>query len=560
MSAVAPGGSADSVVGPFRVLAPLSKGGMACVDLARPLDGGPICVLKQLHGSLEADDDAARRFAREAQLAALLEHPNIARLVGSGRAEGRLFIATELVRGVTFEQLNRGLWAQRRPLSAPLALGPVLPVLRALEYAHALRDEEGRPVGIVHRDLSSKNVMVNTQGRVKIIDFGVAKGAVDDHRTATGMLMGTPLYMSPEQAAGRRVDHRSDLYTVGVVLWELLAGRRLVTAKGQAQMLMAVSKERAPDLSTVRPEIPRPLSEVVRRALEKIPSARFEDARAFRAALSEASDGVGLADEAAVAAFVGALMRDRFEALDRLLASVDRTPPAAASTGEPERSDPTAAPARARSPLRLGAGLVAIAAAGLLVATGWWAREGAPSPRPVEPTRPSALPALPAPPAPSARAEPPDRSTPSRASEALDPNLLDDVTARPSDPARPPRRTPRPGSGSTGLDRNPSEEGRPPALGADAEPTRPERPPATASPRAQLQPLLDRYRRTGSTGAATKLYGRLRGYARGPAAPGVRSCIEAVLGALDFLKYDDVASTAPLFDEAIDCMRHRDGP
>jgi serine/threonine-protein kinase len=542
------GGAVDCSVGPFRILSPLSKGGMATVDLARPADGGPVCVLKQLHGALETDHDAARRFAREAQLATLLDHPNIARLVGSGRAGGRLYIATELVRGVTFEQLNRRLWPERRPVPVPLALGLILPVLRALEHAHALRDEAGRPVGLVHRDLSSKNLMVDAQGRVKIIDFGVAKGAVDDHRTATGMLMGTPLYMSPEQAAGRRVDHRSDLYTVGVVLWELLAGRRLVRAKGPAQMLMAVSKEPAPDLSTLRPEIPRPLNDVIRRALQKAPTARFESARSFLAALTEASGSLGVADEAAVAGWVQTTMHERFAALDRLLKGLE-APPAAAPTSQPSASsDSRGAPGRSRSRPRLSV----IVAAALLLAAGWMALVVRPTSRPSElgAREPSGPNALPAPASTAARVEPRAVPDPSPAAATSEASSAKEISDRPS---------PR-DSTSTDAARARTKRRARPAPREEVAPAAAAPQPAAPSSLARFQPLLDRYRQVGGVGAATELYGELRRYARGPAAPDERSCIEAVLGALDFLKYDDIASAAPLFAEALDCLRHREGP
>lgn len=563
-------GSADDVIGPFRVLAPFSRGGMARVDLAQPTAGGPICVLKQLHASLQSDDDAARRFAREAQLVAMLDHPNIARRVGSGRVDDRLYIATELVRGVTFERINRHLWSQGRRLPVDMAVALILDALRGLEAAHALRDAEGREVGVVHRDLSTKNLMLDVEGQVKIIDFGVAKGAVDDHRTATGMLMGTPLYMSPEQAAGRRVDRRSDLYTLGVVLWELLAGRRLVSAKEPAQMLMAVSRDAAPDVAGVRPEVPPALAAAVRRALEKDPAHRFASAAAFREAIEAASRRFAPADAARRAAWLREQLPEDLDELERRLAALraaaprpDRSDPDAAeptvwqaARSRPPGSTPAEPSSSRRSALTWSVGAAAVIA---IVGAGWLVAPAspvstptaAPRPRAVEPAavdpQPRARAAAPSPPVGSA-AEGASGPAPETRADPPTPPELRRAPARPRPPPAPSaasRVAPASRSRSARVDRSamtrPVDPGPSGAGPAEAE-------------AAPLRALLARYRATGQVQLATELYGQLRARARA-AEPAEKACLRSLFGALDLVKYDDVDATAPVFAEAVDCLR-----
>lgn len=275
-------------LGRYTLVAPLGEGGMASVHVARR-DGDPrVCVLKQLHVAYEHHTETRRRFQREAHIASLLDHPNIARVVDAGM-EGDIFcLALEMVAGRTVEQVAAAARRLGGTLPFEVSLRVVMETLDGLAHAHARCGPDGRPLGLVHRDAGPRNVMLGFDGSVKIIDFGIAKGAVDDHRTAAGVLMGTPFYMSPEQARAESVDARSDLYTVAVVLYELLVGCRLVQKKGQASILRSVVHEPAPSLLTVNRHAPPALEPVLARALDKAPEARFQTAQDFREALANA--------------------------------------------------------------------------------------------------------------------------------------------------------------------------------------------------------------------------------------------------------------------------------
>lgn len=275
-------------LGRYTLLSPLGEGGMATVHVAQR-DGDPrLCVLKQLHLRLTDHEETSRRFYREAHIASQLNHPGIARVVDAGVEDGVFCIALELIAGQTVEQIIRRARARGGTLPFEVSIHILLQALDALVHAHELSGPDGTPLGLVHRDLSPRNIMVGYDGHAKLIDFGIAKGRVDDHQTAVGVLMGTPYYMSPEQARALEVDPRSDLYTLGAVFFELLTGHRLVSAKGRARILMAVVQDPTPKLSVRNPLAPPELGPVLEKALEKDPDRRFPTARSFRAALFEA--------------------------------------------------------------------------------------------------------------------------------------------------------------------------------------------------------------------------------------------------------------------------------
>lgn len=261
---------------------------MATVHVARRDGSDQALVLKQLHEQLAENEETSRRFQREANIASALDHSGIAKVKYAGVEDGIFCIALECIAGRTVEQMSKAAKARGGTLPFEVSVQVILQALEALAYAHEFIGPDGRSLGLVHRDLSPRNVMVGFDGVVKIIDFGIAKGRVDDHRTALGVLMGTPYYMSPEQARAVEIDHRSDIYTLGVVLFEMLTGRRLVQAKGRANILVSVVREPAPNLLDRNPHAPPELAPVLQRALGKKPETRFPSARAFHQALSQA--------------------------------------------------------------------------------------------------------------------------------------------------------------------------------------------------------------------------------------------------------------------------------
>jgi len=286
-------------VGPYTLLDALGEGGMARVYLAQRQGSPELCVLKVLHAALQTHTEAARRFQREAHIASQLDHAHIAPILDAGFDQERFYLTMPLIEGEHVEQLVQQAARQGRRLPVPVALGIAMQVLDALSYAHELRDPEGKALGLVHRDLSPRNVMVDYDGRAHIIDFGVAKGQVDDFKTASGVLMGTPYYMSPEQAQALRVDHRSDLYTFATVLYEMLTGQRTATGKSRSAVLLAVVRGVPPAASILNEQVPLALDAVLARALEKEAEDRFSSAREFSQAILQVvgEDGIAKSDQ-----------------------------------------------------------------------------------------------------------------------------------------------------------------------------------------------------------------------------------------------------------------------
>jgi eukaryotic-like serine/threonine-protein kinase len=266
----------DTMVdGRYRAVRRIGSGGMAEVWCAEDEVLGRRVALKLMGGRFVEDPEFRERFRREAQAAAGLTHPNIVAIFDRSEWDGVPYIAMELVDGRTLKELV----AERGPLPPEIAIGLTEQILRALGYAHRR--------GIVHRDVKPQNVILDPDGQAKVADFGIARAGNSD-MTQTGTIVGTVQYLSPEQAEGHPVDRRSDLYSVGVVLYELLTGR--VPFDGEAPISIAIKhiNERPVPPGQLRPGIPPALEAVVLRALEKDPARRFQSAEEFVAALETA--------------------------------------------------------------------------------------------------------------------------------------------------------------------------------------------------------------------------------------------------------------------------------
>ena len=258
----------------YRLLSRLGSGGMAEVWAAEDTELGRQVALKLLHSRLAADQDFVERFRREASAAAGLQHPNVVSVYDRGESQGTYYIAMEYLRGSSLKDLVR-----RGPLEPRYAVELVVQVLKAARFAHRN--------GIIHRDLKPHNVMLDDEGRVKVTDFGIARAGASD-MTETGSVMGTAQYLSPEQAQGHAVTASSDLYSIGVMLFELLTGR--VPFEGESPVTIALRhvSEAPPAPSQLNPAVPPALDAVVLRALAKEPRERFADADEFVAALTAA--------------------------------------------------------------------------------------------------------------------------------------------------------------------------------------------------------------------------------------------------------------------------------
>jgi len=269
----------DTIVdGRYRIIGRLGSGGMADVYEAEDTQLGRRVALKLLYRRFAEDAEFVERFRREASSAAGLSHPNIVQVFDRGQWDGTYYIAMELLEGRNLKEVVRDHGA----LDPALAADIVLQILKAARFAHRR--------GVVHRDIKPHNVIVDQEGRAKVTDFGIARAGSSD-MTETGSIMGTAQYLSPEQAQGHPVDARSDLYSIGVVLYELLCGVPPFDADSPVTIaLKQVSEEPLPPRQR-NPAVPPPLDAVTLRALRKEPAERFQDADAFIAALETAMSG-----------------------------------------------------------------------------------------------------------------------------------------------------------------------------------------------------------------------------------------------------------------------------
>ncbi|HEY6477662.1 MAG TPA: serine/threonine-protein kinase [Polyangia bacterium] len=256
--------------GPYLVVRVSGAGDMGRVELALRMDtkDPEICVIKRLHGALH-DEDQEARFRREGQIAARLEHENIARTLRIEKIDGQLCIAQEFIEGVNLGRVMRQLGA--RPLPITVAVHLVGQIARALGHAHGF----GR-LGIVHRDVTPENVMISFAGDVKLIDFGIARSAVDEAVTNLGVVVGRRSYVPPEAWNGAELDGRGDVYALGVVLWEVLTGRR---AEETAEPTLGDPRE-------LNPEVPSLLGQIVERAMAPAREQRYQTADELAAALA----------------------------------------------------------------------------------------------------------------------------------------------------------------------------------------------------------------------------------------------------------------------------------
>ena len=260
------------IIGDYRVSGLLGVGGMGSVYQVRNLITDREEALKVLLPDLNTHADLAERFSREIRIHASLEHPNIAQLRTALRVNNQLVMIMELVPGETIEQrIARG------PIDVPTAAAVAKQVLAALTYAHAR--------GVIHRDIKPANIMVTPAGLVKVMDFGIAAGAPARRLTKTGLAVGSLYYMSPEQIRAMPVDGRSDIYSLGVTLYEMLVGRRPFEGASDFELMKAHLEQQPPPVSAWNAQLPASLAAAVTRAISKRPEDRFQSAAEFAGAL-----------------------------------------------------------------------------------------------------------------------------------------------------------------------------------------------------------------------------------------------------------------------------------
>ena len=264
-----------------------------------------IVAIKRILPQFSLDKRLIGMLVNEARLSLVLSHPNVVPVLDFGMVDGNYFIAMEYVQGKDLKSIMIRCKTREADLPFAMAIHTIVQVLRGLDYAYNKRDQYDRPLHIVHRDISPQNVMVSMWGEVKVLDFGIAKATTKDGDTQAGILKGKFSYMSPEQARGEDIDHRSDIYSAGVVLWELLTLESCFQAETDLRLLDHVRQGKIRDPSIVNPKVPRELAYLVLRAMNKKPRKRFQRAVEFADALENFQlDRYGAVTDADLAAFV----------------------------------------------------------------------------------------------------------------------------------------------------------------------------------------------------------------------------------------------------------------
>ncbi len=295
-------------VGKYELLLPLGTGGTATVYLARTRGVAGFereVALKLVHAHLRSDEESRLHLLEEARLAARIRHPNVVPVTEVDADACGVFLVMDYVEGEALSGLVRVLRDQNHRLPPRLIARIMNDSLAGLHAAHELRDPQGQFIGLVHRDFSPQNILVGIEGVARLADFGVAKAASRTVRTKTGLVKGKVAYMSPEQARGHKVDRRCDVWAAGVVIWELVTGRKLYDHEDDVATLLSVVTEEPPRLASVMQGVPRALDEAVAYALTSDVNNRCPSAEAFRCMLESAWDECGgMASTSELGAFV----------------------------------------------------------------------------------------------------------------------------------------------------------------------------------------------------------------------------------------------------------------
>ncbi|AKJ04417.1 serine/threonine-protein kinase [Archangium gephyra] len=308
-------------LGRYQLMGKLASGGMAEVYLAKaagPMGFEKKLVVKRILPHLAEDSSFIEMFFSEARLVALLNHPNIVQIFDFGEADGAYFLAMEYIDGFNLRTLLKRAHATGGPLPVPLCAKIVSTACEGLAYAHEFVDPTtGKPLQLVHRDISPDNILVSSSGAVKLVDFGIAKAANQMHRTQTGVVKGKVAYMPPEQLQGKALDARADLFALGVVLYELLSGQKPFEAESEAGMMQAILFEPPVPVTERRGDVPTSIQRVLERALAKDRNARYASCRELQMDLERylrtCEDPVGPIDIARLVARISSLEQAKTE-------------------------------------------------------------------------------------------------------------------------------------------------------------------------------------------------------------------------------------------------------
>lgn len=276
----------DQRLGRYRLCFEVAHGGMATVYLARadgPGGFGKLVALKRIHPHLARERAFVDMFLDEARIASMLSHPNVCGVTDFGQADETYYLTMEYLVGESLGHVHHKL-AQRQRVSPidnliPIACRILADACEGLHSAHELKGPLGKPLNLVHRDISPHNLFVTFEGSVKVVDFGIARAAGRLHHTKAGAVKGKFPYMAPEVLEGKEIDRRADVWALGVVLWETIALKRLFRRQTDSETLLAVLQKPIPRLSEVNPSVPAELDRIVERALARRPEDRYATAR-----------------------------------------------------------------------------------------------------------------------------------------------------------------------------------------------------------------------------------------------------------------------------------------
>ncbi|AKQ70089.1 serine/threonine protein kinase [Myxococcus hansupus] len=314
-------------IGKYEVVTQLSVGGMA--ELFLGFTSGPggfrkYVVLKRVLPDARDNAQFERMFLDEARITAAFNHPNIAQVFDLGQEDDGLYLAMEFIAGQNLNQITGACLRRKDQLPLGFTLSVARDVCMALHYAHTYTSPSGAPSPVIHRDVAQKNIMVTYDGVVKLLDFGIAKAKDSLERTSVGTVKGTTGYMSPEQVRGDKLDGRSDLFSVGVMMHELITGARLFSGKNERDEMMKILEAPIPWPSHVAPHVPEGVSKVVMQALERSREKRFATGRDMARAI-EAVAGKMMLDAHDRAALMQELFTERMTATRVMLESADGT-------------------------------------------------------------------------------------------------------------------------------------------------------------------------------------------------------------------------------------------
>ncbi len=303
--------------GRYTLVKKLATGGMAEIWLARQrgLAGfNRFVVIKKILSHLSDQQTFRDMFLDEARMSAQLNHPNVVQIYDLGNESNAYFIAMEFIAGENLAAIAWRGMKRGRPFPPAFAARVIADACKALYYAHHLRGPDGRELKIVHRDISPQNILVTYEGEVKVVDFGIAKAATKSEHTKTGMLKGKFSYMSPEQCLGAPVDERSDIFALGILLYELCTGKRLFKHESELMILEMIARRAVVPPSHVSPNVSGGLEDIIMKALEKDPTTRFQTAQEMQLALEDyLRDDGSAASNADIAQYMRELFHDKIE-------------------------------------------------------------------------------------------------------------------------------------------------------------------------------------------------------------------------------------------------------